>query len=141
VRRLADGVQAKRCLRAVRTGEGPWLRDRMRWVHRATRFGEAAAPRGMDRAQRSGMTKQGTDGRGLGPGGVGLVVSPVQRLEWAAAGACGPRVTGAEWSHVTDGPGPVWESHAWCMGGSHVVLSERRDVEETERVHMGVGNG
>ena len=27
--------------------------------------------------------------------------------EWAAAGACGPRVTCAGWSQVTYGPGPV----------------------------------
>ncbi len=53
-------------------------------------LGEAAAPRGVDRAQRSVVTRQGT--------------------EWAAAGACGPRVTGAGSSHVTDGPGPVREN-------------------------------
>jgi hypothetical protein len=70
-------VQAKGCLKAVWPGDGPWLRDRMRWVHRATRYGEAAAPRGVDSAQRSGVTRQGTDGRGLGPGGAGLVVCPV----------------------------------------------------------------
>ncbi len=52
--------------------------------------GEAAAPRGVDSAQRSVVTRQGT--------------------EWAAAGACRPRVTGAEWGHVTDGPGPVREN-------------------------------
>ena len=55
----------------------PWLRDSMRWVHRATRYSEAAAPRGVDSAQRSGVTRQGTDGRGLGPGDAGLVVSQV----------------------------------------------------------------
>jgi hypothetical protein len=53
-------------------------------------FGEAAAPRGVDSAQRSVVTRQGA--------------------EWAAAGACGPRVTGAGWSHVTAGPGPVREN-------------------------------
>jgi hypothetical protein len=40
-------------------------------------LGEAAAPRGVDSAQRSGVTRQGADGRGLGPGDAGLVVSPV----------------------------------------------------------------
>ena len=53
-------------------------------------IGEAAAPRGVDRAQRSVVTRQGS--------------------EWAAAVACGPRVTGAGWSHVTDGTGPVREN-------------------------------
>jgi hypothetical protein len=60
-------------------------------------FGEAAASWGWDSAQRSVVTRQGT--------------------EWAAAGACGPRVTGAGWSHVTDsdGPGPVREkSYVMC---------------------------
>jgi hypothetical protein len=54
-------------------GEGPNFRDRTRWVHRTTRYDEAAAPRGVDRAERSGVTRQGTDG----PGVVGLVVSLV----------------------------------------------------------------
>jgi hypothetical protein len=31
--------------------------------------------------------------------------------EWAAAGACGPRVKGAGWSHVSHGPGPGKENH------------------------------
>jgi hypothetical protein len=53
LRRLADGIQARGSLRAARPGEGPWIRDRMRWEHRATRFGEEAAPRGVDSAQRS----------------------------------------------------------------------------------------
>ena len=61
-------------------------------------IGEAAAPRGVDRAQRSVVTRQGS--------------------EWAAAGACGPRVTGAGWSHVTDGPGPVRENQMSSVGGS-----------------------
>jgi hypothetical protein len=70
-------MQARGSLGAVWPDEGPRLRDRMRWEHRDTRFGEAAAPRGMDSAQRSVVTRQGTDGRGLGPGGAGLVVCPV----------------------------------------------------------------
>jgi hypothetical protein len=77
VRRLADRMQAKVYLRAMWPGEGPWFRDRMRWVHRATRYGEAAAPRGLDSTQRSGVIRQGTDGRGLGPGNAGLVACPV----------------------------------------------------------------
>jgi hypothetical protein len=46
--------------------EGPWSRDRMRWEHRATRFGEAAAPRGVDSAQRSvgDQAGSGVGGRG-----------------------------------------------------------------------------
>ena len=40
-------------------------------------IGEAAAPRGVDRAQRSVVTRQGTDDLGLGAGDVGLVASPV----------------------------------------------------------------
>ena len=81
VRRLAaDGLQARGGIRAVWPDEGPRSRDRMRWEHRDTRFGEAAAPRGVDRAQRSVVTRQGTDGHGLGPGGAGLVVCPVRGL-------------------------------------------------------------
>ena len=55
-------------------------------------------------------------------------------MEWAAAGACGPRVTGAGWSHVTDGPGPVRENRTWCVGGS-VTGAMRRGGERVE--HMG----
>ncbi len=93
MRRLADGMQANGCLRAMWPGEGPWFRDRMRWVHRTTRYGEAAAPQGVDRSSaewgdQAGYGCSRARSRQRGAGGM-----PGVRVEWAAAGACGPRVT------------------------------------------------
>ncbi len=89
MRRLADGMQAGCSLGAVWPDEGSRLRDRMRWEHWHwdTRFGEAAAPQGVDSAQRSVVTRQGTDGRGLRPGEAGLVVCPVRGLGVAGRGS------------------------------------------------------
>jgi hypothetical protein len=42
-------LRARGSLRAMWPGEDPCSRDRMRWVHRATCCGEAAAPQGVDR--------------------------------------------------------------------------------------------
>jgi hypothetical protein len=36
--RLADGMRARGSLGAAGPDEGPWVRDSMRWEHRATRF-------------------------------------------------------------------------------------------------------
>jgi hypothetical protein len=102
VRRLADGMQARGSLRAARPGEGPWIRDRMRWEHRATRFGEAAALRGVDSAQRS-------VGDQAGYGWTGMVSGYCGRSRERTGRELGPG-----WSHVTAGPGPVEESQMWC---------------------------
>jgi hypothetical protein len=98
MRREGRGIMSREGGEVMRRGgrrvmghEGSGSRDRMRWEHRATRFGEAAAPR----ALRGGWTALS---------GV-LVTRPGP--EWAAAGACWPRVKGAGWSHVTHGPGSV----------------------------------
>ncbi len=61
---FADGVRARGGLGAVWPCEGSESRDHVRWEHRNTHFGEAAAPRGVDSAQRSVVTGYGVGGRG-----------------------------------------------------------------------------
>jgi hypothetical protein len=87
----------------------------MRWEHRATRFGEAAAPRGVDSAQRS-VGDQARSGVG-GRGGV-RAASDVCRVE------SGDLRAGARERKTIC---VVWEG----------MLPERRDVEVKERKRMG----
>jgi hypothetical protein len=86
-------LRARGSLRAMWPGEDPCSRDRMRWVHRATCCGEAAAPQGVDRRSAEwgdqAWVRARVESRDCGPGPVEesqpleVRIDPGERSRWA----------------------------------------------------------